>query len=221
MDQNRTPISPEVDDSQNPTAAAPFAPEATELGTTSNPVSAAAAGTADVKSYGHPDTGTGAAAPGEWGTESTAQAWQPVTDEASSGSAGLASHPMVSQLQNILDNLTTQARPVLREVAAKAAELAAAAGEKAGPLAHRAAEAAESAGERFASKSKEVAEDLRRAGSEGSASGTEGDSSGVQPVSGGFAEGGAYGTSSSYGMDPQAPTGDPDERPPTQPASGI
>jgi hypothetical protein len=69
---------------------------------------------------------------------------------------------MLVQLQQMIDTLATQAGPVMREVAAKAAELAAVAGEKAGPLAHRAAGATESMGQRVAARSKEMAADLRR-----------------------------------------------------------
>lgn len=69
---------------------------------------------------------------------------------------------MLTQLQAMIDSLTVQATPVVREVAAKAAELAAIAGQKAGPLAHRAAEVTEKVGERVAARSKEMAADLRR-----------------------------------------------------------
>lgn len=68
---------------------------------------------------------------------------------------------MMRQLQSMIDNLATQAAPVMRQIGAKAAELAALAGEKAGPIAHRAAEATEAAGTRLASKGREVAADLR------------------------------------------------------------
>ena len=69
---------------------------------------------------------------------------------------------MLVQLQQMIDTLATQAGPVMREVAAKAAELAAVAGEKAGPIAHKAAEVTESVGHRVAARSKEMAADLRR-----------------------------------------------------------
>jgi hypothetical protein len=73
-----------------------------------------------------------------------------------------AGREMLIQLQQMIDTLATQAGPVMREVAAKAAELAAVAGEKAGPIAHRAAGMTETAGQRIAARSKEVAADLRR-----------------------------------------------------------
>lgn len=69
---------------------------------------------------------------------------------------------MLVQLQQMIDTLATQAAPVMREVAAKAAELAAVAGEKAGPFAHKAAGVTESVGQRVAARSKEMAADLRR-----------------------------------------------------------
>jgi hypothetical protein len=73
-----------------------------------------------------------------------------------------AGREMLIQLQQMIDTLATQAGPVMREVAAKAAELAAVAGEKAGPLAHKAAGMTESAGQKIAARSKEMAADLRR-----------------------------------------------------------
>lgn len=80
---------------------------------------------------------------------------------------GTAGREMLAQLQQMIDTLATQAAPVVREVAAKAAELAAVAGEKAGPLAHKAAGVTESVGQRVAARSKEMAADLRRARSGG------------------------------------------------------
>lgn len=74
-----------------------------------------------------------------------------------------AGREMLVQLQQMIDTLATQAAPVMREVAAKAAELAAVAGTKAGPFAHKAAGVTESVGQRVAARSKEVAADLRRA----------------------------------------------------------
>ncbi len=68
----------------------------------------------------------------------------------------------VRQLEVVIENLTTYATPVLREIAARAAELAAKAGEAAGPMAHRAAEMTEGFGDRVADKGREIATDLRR-----------------------------------------------------------
>lgn len=72
------------------------------------------------------------------------------------------SEPVVRQLDSIIENLAGYAVPVLREIAARAAELAAKAGEAAGPMAHKAAEKTEEVGGRLASKGREVASDIRR-----------------------------------------------------------
>jgi hypothetical protein len=69
----------------------------------------------------------------------------------------------VGQLQEMIDQAGRQAGPVLRDVAAKAAELAAVAAENAGPVAHKAASVTEHVGDRLAARSKNLAADLRRA----------------------------------------------------------
>ena len=68
----------------------------------------------------------------------------------------------LSQLQTMIEQLATQAAPVVREVGAKAAELAAAAGEKAGPVAHRAAALTTEAGLKLAERSRTFAAEIRR-----------------------------------------------------------
>jgi hypothetical protein len=68
----------------------------------------------------------------------------------------------MAQLQAMIEQLTTQAAPVIREVGAKAAELAALAGEKAGPMAHRAAELTTEAGLKLAERSRTFAAEIRR-----------------------------------------------------------
>jgi hypothetical protein len=68
----------------------------------------------------------------------------------------------LEQLQTMIDDLATQAAPVVRQVGVKAAELAVLAGEKAGPIAHRAADMTETAGIRLAERSRHFADDLRR-----------------------------------------------------------
>jgi len=78
------------------------------------------------------------------------------------GSQGSANREWVTQLQAMIDSITTQAAPVMRDVAAKAAELAAIAGEKAGPFARRAADVTAEAGTKLAERGREVAADLRR-----------------------------------------------------------
>lgn len=67
----------------------------------------------------------------------------------------------LAQLQGMIENLTTQAGPVIRDIGIKAAELAAIAGEKAGPVAQRAAELTGQAGQKLAERSRDLAADLR------------------------------------------------------------
>jgi len=69
----------------------------------------------------------------------------------------------MSQLQEMIDQAGKTAGPVLRDVAAKAAELAAVAAENAGPVAHKAANVTEHVGDRLAARSKDLAADLRKA----------------------------------------------------------
>jgi hypothetical protein len=69
----------------------------------------------------------------------------------------------LGQLQVMIEEAGKTAGPVLRDVAAKAAELAAVAAENAGPVAHRAANVTEHVGDRLASRSKDLAADLRKA----------------------------------------------------------
>lgn len=68
----------------------------------------------------------------------------------------------VTQLQGMIDGIAEHAGPVLREVAAKAAELAAVAAENAGPALHRAADVTADVGQKVAVRSKEYAAELRR-----------------------------------------------------------
>jgi hypothetical protein len=67
----------------------------------------------------------------------------------------------MTQLQAMIENIATQAKPVLRDLSIKAAELAAVAGEKAGPAAHRAAELTAEAGKKVAERSRDLAAELR------------------------------------------------------------
>ena len=83
-----------------------------------------------------------------------------VPSKPTSGSAG--AEPPIRQLDSIIENLANYATPVLREIAARAAELAAKAGEAAGPMAQRAADKTEEVAGRLATKGREVASDLRR-----------------------------------------------------------
>ena len=94
----------------------------------------------------------------EW----TGEAGNGASDPVGTGSAGTTGREWLAQLQTMIENAATQAAPVLREVAAKAAELAAVAGEKAGPVAARAAELTAEAGHRIAERSRDLAAELRR-----------------------------------------------------------
>jgi hypothetical protein len=69
----------------------------------------------------------------------------------------------LGQLQEMIEEAGKTAGPVLRDVAAKAAELAAVAAQNAGPVAHKAADVTEHVGDRLAARSKDLAADLRRA----------------------------------------------------------
>jgi len=100
--------------------------------------------------------------------DSTTNPTEAAPDDANGKSQ--AGREMLVQLQQMIDTITTQAAPVVRDVAVKAAELAAVAGEKAGPVAYRAAGATESIGQRVAAKSKEWAAGLRKMQDEGTAS---------------------------------------------------
>lgn len=100
-------------------------------------------------------------AQGEMGS-STEDTFGWTEPEQASGSTGQQAREWLTQLQAMIENLATQAAPVVREVGAKAAELAAIAGEKAGPLAQRAAVFTEQAGHKIAERSRDLAEELRR-----------------------------------------------------------
>ena len=85
-----------------------------------------------------------------------------VTGEPAGAPRTPASEPAVRQLDAILENLANYATPVLREIAARAADLAAKAGEAAGPMAQGLADKTEAAGGRLSTKGRELASDLRR-----------------------------------------------------------
>lgn len=103
-------------------------------------------------------TGTGPGTePGMTGSTSAGdQAWHEPEPHAGKANEWLA------QLQTMIEQLATQAAPVVREVGAKAAELAAVAGEKAGPVAHRAAALTSEAGLKLAERSRTFAAEIRR-----------------------------------------------------------
>jgi hypothetical protein len=85
----------------------------------------------------------------------------PFRDQA--GRARELGERWVGQLQDMIDQAGRQAGPVLRDVAAKAAELAAVAAQNAGPVAHKAANVTGTVGDKLAARSKDLAADLRRA----------------------------------------------------------
>lgn len=68
----------------------------------------------------------------------------------------------IRQLQEMIDEIATQAGPAIRDVAAKAAELAQRAAEAAAPFAAKAADVTADVGQRVVDKSREMAADLRR-----------------------------------------------------------
>jgi hypothetical protein len=82
--------------------------------------------------------------------------------EAPPSGRGEQAREWLAQLQAMIENLATQAAPVVREVGIKAAELAAKAGEKAGPVAQRAAELTGQAGHKLAERATDLAAELRR-----------------------------------------------------------
>jgi hypothetical protein len=98
----------------------------------------------------------------ETGENDDTFSWTEPEQEKTSSTGGQQAREWLTQLQGMIENLATQAAPVVREVGAKAAELAAAAGEKAGPLAQRAAVFTEQAGHKLAERSRDLAEDLRQ-----------------------------------------------------------
>lgn len=99
---------------------------------------------------GGPDTGAS--------TESDV----PMATKPGGASEPARTEPAIRQLDTMIENVANYATPVLREIAARAAELAAKAGQAAGPIAHRAAEKTEEVGGRLATRGREVASDLRR-----------------------------------------------------------
>src|SRR4051794_19427231 len=127
FEQPAAPVGPEIDDTGNPTEAAP--------------------------------TGNGQS------TEPAPNAEKPRAP---------AGREMLIQLQQMIDTVSYQAAPVIREVAAKAAELAVVAGQKAGPLAYKAASVTEQLGQKVAARSQSMADDLRRAREDDSNAPTDG-----------------------------------------------
>jgi hypothetical protein len=84
----------------------------------------------------------------------------PEPDHESEAGAGRA-REWLTQLESMIQQISTQAAPVARQVGAKAAELAAVAAVKAGPVAQKAASLTTDYGQRFAEKAQSVAAELR------------------------------------------------------------
>ena len=84
------------------------------------------------------------------------------TEGAEAPGQGGTADRIMSQLQQMIDTIATQAAPVARQIGAKAAELAAIAAERAGPIAHKAADATADASVKIAERSRGFAADLRR-----------------------------------------------------------
>ena len=113
--------------------------------------------------------------------------WTAPDDESapSGGDARAAAERMLGQLQSMIDNVATQAAPVVRQIGAKAAELAAVAADRAGPLVHRAADATADASGRLAERSRTWAADLRsRDGDGASAADADAESSASAAIDG-------------------------------------
>jgi hypothetical protein len=110
------------------------------------------------------DAGSSSGSTGAGGTGGTGAGdsfgWNTEGAEAP-GQSGTADRIM-SQLQQMIDTVATQAAPVARQIGAKAAELAAIAAERAGPIAHKAADATADASVKIAERSRGFAADLRR-----------------------------------------------------------
>ena len=112
--------------------------------------------------------------------ESTPPNGDPFAAEGDS-TANAKGSEWLSQLQAMINDITTQAAPVARQVAAKAAELTAVAAVKAGPIAQRAAEVTTDAGQKLAERAQSLAAELRAADAgETTASDTGADSTGAE-----------------------------------------
>jgi hypothetical protein len=80
--------------------------------------------------------------------------------------ARVAADKMLTQLQDMIEAAGKTAGPILRDVAAKAAELTAIAAENAGPVAHKAADVTDKVGGGLATRSRVLAGDLHKAAEE-------------------------------------------------------
>ena len=104
-------------------------------------------------------TAGSAGSTGSTGAAGDPYAW---TEPEAGPDRGAQAREWLTQLQAMIENLATQAAPVIREIGAKAAELTAVAGEKAGPVAQRTAEVTGEAGHKLAERARSLAAELRR-----------------------------------------------------------
>jgi hypothetical protein len=98
------------------------------------------------------------------GGDPFAHGTHPGADSGTNGAdaAGAAKgREWLAQLETMINDVTTQAAPVARQVAAKAAELTAVAATKAGPFAQRAASATTDASQKLAERANSLAAELR------------------------------------------------------------
>ena len=150
-----------MDESPNPAMASGEQPGTEATGDTQASAEAAAAGGDRPAGAEQAAEGTGAGEGGAGGSWESG-GWR-VHDESA--------RDWVGQLQAMIDGVAEHAGPVLREVAAKAAELAAVAAENAGPALQKAATMTTEVGHKVAARSKEYAAELRRQQAEQGASG--------------------------------------------------
>ncbi len=90
-------------------------------------------------------------------------AHEPHGDAGTNGAdnASAKGREWLAQLETMINDVTTQAAPVARQVAAKAAELTAVAAIKAGPFAQRAANVTTDASQKLAERANNLAAELR------------------------------------------------------------
>ena len=119
----------------------------------------------------------------------------------------------MAQLEAMIQQISTQAAPVARQVGAKAAELAAVAATKAGPAAQRAAVFTTDYGQRFAEKAQSVAAELR---SQDAADGAAADGAAADAAAPEAAPAGAP-ADATPGEEQEPPAGSPRTPPPSSP----
>ncbi|HEY3334294.1 MAG TPA: hypothetical protein VGK16_03565 [Candidatus Limnocylindrales bacterium] len=85
----------------------------------------------------------------------------PAPDAAGDGTGAAKSREWLAQLESMINDVATQAAPVARQIAAKAAELTAVAAVKAGPFAQKAANVTSDASHKLAERAQNLATELR------------------------------------------------------------